>query len=118
MSEIEPPPVQQTSYTNPPPPYQAPNALDRLIPTTNPKALIGYYIGLFSIMPVFGLAMGPIAIWLGSQGLRAIREAPGLPGKGHAITAIVGGIFGCLVNYGIGGIILIAVLASPAHPAQ
>ena len=47
------------------------------------------------------------------RGLRAIRESPGLPGKGHAITAIIGGIFGCLVNYGIGGIFLIAFLTRP-----
>ena len=118
MSEVEPPPVTPGYENVPPPPQAEPTVLDRIIPASNPHALIGYYIGLFSIMPVFGLIMGPVAIWLGSRGLRAIRETPGLPGRGHAITAIVGGIFGCLVNYGIGIIILIAVFVNPHQPVQ
>jgi hypothetical protein len=118
MSDVEPPPLQRTGYEEPPPRPQAPSALDRIIPTSNPSALKGYYIGLFSIMPVLGLIMGPAGIWLGVRGLRAIRETPGLPGKGHAITAIVGGILGCVVNYGCGGIMFIALVFNPAGPSQ
>ena len=48
--------------------------MDRLIPTSNPNALIGYYLGLFSIMPVLGLALGPAGIILGSKGLKAVKQ--------------------------------------------
>ncbi len=90
-----------------------PGVMDRVIPTSNPNALVGYYLGLFAIMPVFGLLLGPAGIILGLKGLKAVKHSPGLPGTGHAITALVGGIIGCLVNYGLGAIILIAYLSRP-----
>jgi hypothetical protein len=83
---------------------------ERIVPASNPNALVGYYIGLFSIMPVLGLGMGPAGIVLGVKGLKAIKQQPGLPGTGHAITAIIGGIIGCIINYGIGLLILVSVL--------
>jgi hypothetical protein len=110
-----PPVIPPTAdYYRPDAQMQAqPTAMERIIPSSNPNALVGYYLGLFSIMPVAGLALGPAGIVLGLKGLKACKEHPGLPGRGHAITALIGGILGCLVNYGIGLIILLAFFNQP-----
>jgi len=59
-----------------------------LVPTRNQKALMGYYFAVFSVIPMIGLGLGPIAIWHGIRGLGAIKENADLPGKAHAIVAI------------------------------
>jgi hypothetical protein len=59
-----------------------------LVPTKNPQALMGYYFAVFSILPLIGLGLGPMAIWKGIRGLGAIKENPELPGKAHGIVAI------------------------------
>lgn len=59
-----------------------------LVPTRNQKALMGYYFTVFSVIPMIGLGLGPIAIWHGFRGLGAIKENADLPGKAHAIVAI------------------------------
>jgi hypothetical protein len=111
---VQAPPAGQDNYPRPGYGHQ-PTALERIVPASNPNALIGYYIGLFSIMPVLGLAMGPAGIVLGLKGLKAVKQSPGLPGTGHAITAIIGGIIGSLINYGIGIILLMVFLDKPAR---
>ena len=61
---------------------------ETLVPTRNKKALMGYYFAVFSILPLIGLGLGPMAIWQGIRGLGAIKKNPELPGKAHAIVAI------------------------------
>jgi hypothetical protein len=104
----EPPPMQPGAfdYAEPPTPPQgyaaAPqdDALGRLIPTKNPKALAAYYCGVFALVPCFSPVLGPLAIIFGLLGLKETQRHPGLPGKGHAITGII-----------LGGIMTLAVLA-------
>lgn len=93
-----PPPVQPT-----PPPqqpmmspqgyYQQPqpqnDALQTLIPTKNPPALISYYVGVASLICIFAPILSPISIYYGVKAMRLIKEQPGLPGKGHAITGFI-----------------------------
>ena len=121
--EPTPPPVNENNATPPPvagswaepPRDQKPTssgAFGSLIPTSNPKALTSYYLGLFSIFPLIGLALGAAAIYLGSNGLRAVKEDPRLPGKTHAGVGIGCGIVGLLVNLLIVGLILAAVFSS------
>ncbi len=84
-------------------PNAGPSVTDRLIPTKNPKALIAYYCGVFSIVPCFSPILGPAALVLGVLGVRECKRNPGLPGKGHAITGIVlGSITTLLSLIGVG----------------
>ena len=91
FSELAWPPPAPQAYAPPQPPpiTQA----DHLIPTKNPKALIAYYLGLFSL--ICGIILGPIAIVLGVMG---VRDAKTLQvGRTHAIVGIVGGTFATLL---------------------
>src|SRR5207248_5131349 len=40
----------------------------QLIPTANPRALIAYYCGIFGLIPVIGLVLGPFALLFGFLG--------------------------------------------------
>ena len=61
-----------------------------LIPYKNKCALIGYYLGVFSILiPVVG---GIASVVLGIMGLIAKKKNPAVRGTAHAIIAIVLGI--------------------------
>ncbi len=102
----------------PPHPYAPPHAqapvtgdsTQGIIPYKNPKALLAYYLGLFSILPLVGLPMGIAAVVLGFQGLRARKEHPQIKGSVHAGIGIgCGGlmtlIWGlALVGFIIGGV--------------
>ena len=82
-------------------PYEAPQAQQMapaatgdttggLIPYKNKCALIGYYLGVFSILiPVVG---GIASVVLGIMGLVAKKKNPAVRGTAHAIIAIVLGI--------------------------
>jgi hypothetical protein len=74
------------------------DVISTIIPYKNKCALIGYYLGLFSILPVLGLPMGIAALVLGVKGLRYRAENPQAHGKGHSIVAIIGGSIGLLIN--------------------
>jgi hypothetical protein len=81
-----------------------------MIPYRNQPALIGYYAGLFSICPLVGLVLAPAAIVLGIGGLRVAAADATRRGKVHAWVGIIGGIAGCLINFGClvpGGILAI-----------
>jgi hypothetical protein len=72
-----------------------------IIPYNNPKALIGYYLGVFSILGyvpligIIGTLMGLAAFVLGIQALSYAKVHPEAKGKVHAWIAILaGGFFG------------------------
>lgn len=108
-------PTQQTTPINSAPipsPIPAPGAphlpaqqegdgTGGIIPYKNPKALLAYYIGLFSLVPVAGLVMAPAAIWLGIQGLKYAKEFPVVKGQVHAWIGIVCGVIWTIFNYGL-----------------
>jgi|1048.fasta_scaffold158551_1 hypothetical protein len=79
---------------------ETPDVFDTLVPTRNQQALMGYYIAVFSLIPLFALGLGPIAIWRGVRGWNAIKAQPELPGKAHAIVAITLGSITTIVNWG------------------
>ena len=54
---------------------------ETLVPTKNQQALMGYYISVFSLVPVFGLGLGPMAIWQGIRGLGRSRKTQSSPAK-------------------------------------
>jgi hypothetical protein len=76
------------------------DVFETLVPTRNQQALMGYYIAVFSLIPLFALGLGPIAIWRGVRGWNAIKAQPELPGKAHAIVAITLGSITTIVNWG------------------
>ena len=68
-----------------------------LIPYKNSPALIAYYLGVFSLIPLIGVLLGIPAFFLGLKGLRVAREHPEARGKAHAwVGILVGGFFGFL----------------------
>jgi dipeptidyl aminopeptidase/acylaminoacyl peptidase len=88
--------------------------MSTLIPTRNPKALIAYYCGVFSIICGVGLVLGPIALILGILGLRYVKANPSAKGTGHAIAGIVLGALTTLVYWGA-IIVLLVSLAWAAY---
>lgn len=81
-------------------PPQQHGAAQSVIPTANPAALMGYYAGCFSVIPVFGLILGPVALVMGIVGWRKIAKEPGLPGMAHAWIGIVMGLLVTLAHVG------------------
>ena len=66
-----------------------------LIPYKNVPALIGYYCGVFSIIPCF--CIGLAGLVLGILGLRKVARHPEVKGTVHAwIGILAGGFFGLL----------------------
>jgi hypothetical protein len=85
-------------------------AVSTIIPYKNPRALIAYYLGVFSVIPCAGLLLGPAAFILGILGLRYVKVHPTAKGTGHAITGIVLGALTTFANWGI--VIALVVLGA------
>jgi len=68
-----------------------------LIPTKNSAALIGYYLGVGSLIPGLGFILALPGFICGIIGVVKSRSNPEVGGMGHAITAIVLSIFGPVV---------------------
>ena len=84
------PPGQQ-SYGQPGYPPQQGAGGTGIIPYKNVPALVGYYMGVFSLIPCLGAILSIVAIILGIVGLSKAKQNSG--GSAHAVTAIIlGGI--------------------------
>jgi hypothetical protein len=68
-----------------------------LIPYKNPPALIGYYLAVFSLVPVLGVLAGIPAVICGIVGWRRRLRDPRVRGLAHAIIAVVLGSITTLV---------------------
>ena len=85
--------------------------MSRVIPYKNPPALIGYYLGIFSLFPCFPI--GIAAFVLGIIGWRRVLKNPELHGSVHAwIGIILGGLFGLLWLIFTGFVIFGAMMAN------
>lgn len=84
---------------NPPGSPDAPvgDSTGGIIPYKNPAALTAYYLGLFSVLPMFGFLLGAAAVPLGILGLRRRRQQPEVKGSVHAWIGIGCGGLGVLV---------------------
>jgi hypothetical protein len=69
-----------------------------LVPYKNPRALLAYYCGVFSLVPVFGLVLALAALILGVLGYRYGRVHPTAKGTGHAVAGIVFALMGLALN--------------------
>lgn len=108
MTQQTPPPI--SPYT--PPGTEAPqapsDATGGIIPYKNAPALVGYYLGVFSLIPVLGLLLGPAAFILGIIGFRAYKKEPRKRGHIHAWVAI---ILGLLTTFANAGLIILPFIA-------
>ena len=90
-------------------PVHSGDATGGIIPYKNPKALIAYYLGIFSFIPVLGIPLGLTAFVLGILGLRDRKRDPIIKGSVHAwIGIIVGGGFGLVYT----ALVVMAVIAA------
>jgi hypothetical protein len=69
--------------------YADDGGLATLIPYKNPKALAGYYVGFFSLIPGIGLILAPVAIVLSILGIRHSNRYPESKGLVHAIVGLI-----------------------------
>ena len=83
------------------------DATGGVIPYKNPMALIGYYLGFGSLLPLIGIVFTIPAIILGFIGLSRYKQNPVIKGKVHAWIAI---IFGFLGLFGSGFCFLVMIL--------
>ena len=89
-----------------PPPAPAPvsvaveqdNPMSAVVPYKNPKALIAYYLGIFSLIPCIAIPLGISAFILGVLGLKFLKTHPNAHGKVHAWIGIVLGGLCALAN--------------------
>ncbi len=78
-----------------PPPLTAPaapqldNPFATIVPYRNAPALIAYYLGVFSLIPCVGMALGIGAVILGIIGLKQASKHPEAKGKVHAWIGII-----------------------------
>jgi hypothetical protein len=86
-----PAPVGAVNYANKP----QSDAVSTLIPYKNGQALVSYYLGIFSILPVVGAVLGIVAVVLGIRGVMVAKRKPEARGAAHAWVGIIcGAIFG------------------------
>ncbi len=89
-----------------------------IIPIHNKPALIGYYLGLFSLLAcvpllgILGIIMAVAAFVLGIKGLRLARERPEVHGTVHAWIGVVGGLVCGVLGLIINVIFIIGMLSS------
>ena len=76
------------------------DATGGLIPYKNGSALASYYVSIGALIPVMGLVLAPMAIWLGISGLKEFKRNPLVRGKVHSWFGI-----------SLGGLILLVYLA-------
>ena len=82
------------------------DATGGIIPYKNPKALIAYYLGILSGLPIIGLPFGIAAFVLGILGLRDRSRNPVIKGSVHAGIGIgCGCLFSLLWSLAIVGIL-------------
>jgi hypothetical protein len=83
--------------------------MSTIIPYKNPPALIGYYLGVFSLIPFLGLLCALPAIPLGIIGLRRRKANPQVKGLAHALIALIlGSVFTLLW----GGLVVLAIVSA------
>ena len=84
-----------STVTAPGPPAASPkgDATGGVIPYKNPPALIAYYCGVFSLIPIIGIVAGIPGVIFGFVGLSRSRANPPIKGAVHAwIGIILGGL--------------------------
>ncbi len=111
-SDIEPAKPPRRRRRGPAPAAQEGDSTGGVIPYKNPSALIAYYLGLFSLLPLIGLFLGIPAFILGIKGLKDRKKNPAIKGSVHAWIGIVMGGLMTLVWGAVGVSAIIVLLAN------
>ena len=77
-----------------------------MIPYQNPRALAAYYLGIFSMIPILGLLLAPVAIIMGILGLRKARAGSQAKGGVHAAIGVILGALSLIYNPLLIGVLL------------
>lgn len=85
------------------------DATGGVIPYKNAPALIAYYCGVFSLIPIIGILVGIPGIILGVLGLRRKRANPPVKGAAHAWIGIILGGLTTMLWCGLIGLIVMGV---------
>lgn len=84
----------QTDYEDPidryRPDYDRPAETKRK--RRNGVATAAYYCGVFALIPILGLLLGPLAMLLGFIGLADARKHKEMGGRGHASSGLILGL--------------------------
>lgn len=92
------------------------SGVEGLVPYKNAPALIGYYMGVFSLIPILGLPFSVAAIILGVIGLKKRKEMPSAKGSAHAIVALVLGTITLLLWGGLILLFMIGISTTSLQP--
>jgi hypothetical protein len=102
-----PPPILSSAQTS-----KSADSFNTIIPYKNARALVAYYLGVFSVIPPVGALLGIPALVLGISGLRFRRRKPEAGGSVHAwIGIVLGGLFG----FGYLALMALVVIAGIVH---
>jgi hypothetical protein len=80
------------------------DATGGVIPYKNPPALMAYYCGVFSLIPIIGIVVGIPGIILGFVGLRRQWANPPIKGAAHAWIGIILGSITTMLWCGLIGL--------------
>jgi hypothetical protein len=98
----------QTDYEDPidrfRPDYDRPTPKKRK--RRNRVAVVSYYCGVFALIPILGLLLGPLAMLLGFIGLADARTHPDMGGRGHARAGLIIGLI--VICFHVAGVIALA----------
>src|SRR5207248_1191730 len=72
-----------------------------LIPYKNGWALAAYYCGVFSLVPLLGHLLGPLALLFGILGLVRVSKYPTAKGTAHAIVGLILGLLTTVAWWGL-----------------
>ncbi len=76
-------------------------AMSAIIPWRNKCALVGYYIGIFGLIPLLGVPLALAGIVLGILGIGHWKKNHRAHGLAHSIIAIICGLLGLLITLGL-----------------
>lgn len=97
-------------------PSDAPSIVEAFVPAKNGPALWAYYLGLFSLFPILGFPLAPIAVYCGILGLGRVRENPAVRGGAHAWVGILCGTFFGLFNLALVALMILGLVMASRTP--
>lgn len=86
------------------------DATGGIIPYKNARALTAYYLGIFGLIPLFGVFLAIPAVIFGILGLSFRRQNPSAKGAVHAWVGIVCG--GLSIAYHLGAVALMVTAST------